>query len=89
MTTMQWPIKFYGDDLIDQAEAALILGIKPAMVRKYMKGHHGKPPLPYVRFTRKPHFSRYQIALWLETVQGNPDPMMVDVRRATRNSNTP
>ena len=85
---MSQPTPFYGDDLVNQQGAADVLGVKPAMVRKYMKGHEGKPKLPYVRFTRKPYFSRYQIAIWLQTVQEQVDPLMIDVNRATREQST-
>lgn len=87
---MSQPIPFYGDDLLNQTEAAALLGVKPAMVRKYMRkgGYEGKPVLPYVRFTRKPYFSRYQIANWLQRIQEQVDPLMIDVNRATREQST-
>lgn len=85
---MSRPIPFYGDDLLTQAQAADLLGVKPAMVRKYMKGHEGKPKLAYVRIGRPPYFSRYQIAIWLQHIQEQVDPLMIDVNRATREKST-
>lgn len=78
-------VDYEGDDLIDQAQVAALLRIKPTMVRKYMHGHKGKPPLPYVRPGRKPFYSKRQVGRWLQRVQEEVvDVVMVDVKRAHR-----
>jgi hypothetical protein len=72
------------DDVISFKDAAEWLDMKPATIRKHMRGAEGKPPLPYVRLTRTPRFSKRQLAWWLNQVQQMPDTMMVNVRRARR-----
>ena len=75
----QWP-----EDFLTQKEVADQFGMKPATVRLWMRGHKGKPPFPYIRLGRSVWFSRPQIAWWMQQVQEQVDPVMVVVRRATK-----
>lgn len=70
------------DDIVSIQEMGTLLHMKPATLRKYMRGYEGKPPMPYVRIARTPHFSKRQVAWWLSQIQALPDTMMVNVRRA-------
>lgn len=72
------------EDVVSIQDMGLILHMKPATLRKYMRGYEGKPALPYVRIARVPHFSKRQVAWWLDQVQNMPDALMVDVRRAQK-----
>lgn len=81
------PIDSLGD-LITQQQLADFFGVTVATVRDWMRGHKGRPPLPYLRITKAPLFSRHQVAWWLRKVQEQGDPMMVNVRRARREQGT-
>lgn len=72
------------DDIISVHELGAIFNLKPAAIRNYMRGHKGKPPLPYVRFSLAPYFSKRQVAWWLRQIQEQPDPMQARLRRAHR-----
>lgn len=81
------PIAGY-DDLLGIAEVCALLNLKPATIRRYMRGDSGKIlPLPYVKISATPFFSKAQFAWWLRRIQEQPDSVMVDVRRATRGGN--
>lgn len=72
------------DDLVDIDAIGLVLGFKRGSIREFMRGLDGKPPLPYVKVGRAPMFSKRQVAWWINQLQQQVDPVMVDIRRATR-----
>ena len=76
---------FYGDDLLNNAEACVYLNMKPATLRKYIRGEKDFPRLPYTRIGTTRYFSKFQIAEWMLRIQKEVvDSAMVDVRRAHR-----
>jgi len=80
------PITDY-DQIIGLADVCELMGISRATLRKYMRGIAGKQriaPLPYVRVGGALYFYKDQIAWWLRQIQEQPDPLMVDVRRALK-----
>lgn len=72
------------DDLVDIDFIGVALGYKRGRIREFMRGLDGKPPLPYVKIGRIPFFSKRQVAWWINQLQLQVDPVMVDIRRATR-----
>lgn len=72
-----WP-----DDFVTQRELAAGFGLTVATIRDWMRGHKGKPPLPYFRIGKVPLFSKSQVAWWLRQVQAQVDVAMVEVRHA-------
>jgi len=80
------PITVY-EQIIRLADACELLEVSRATLRKYMRGIAGKQqitPLPYVRVGGALYFYKGQIAWWLRQIQEQPDPLMVDVRRALK-----
>lgn len=80
--------EFMPEDTWTQQEVADFLDVKPAMVRKYMRGWKGMPRMPYVRVTRAPLFSKIQVAEWLRQVQELGDSQMATVRHARQQLGT-
>ena len=72
------------DDLVDIDAIGAVLGYKRGRIREFMRGIDGKPPLPHVKIGRVPFFSKRQVAWWINQLQQQVDPVMDDIRRATR-----
>lgn len=82
------PFLSAGQDLMTQEEVCVLLGVNPASIRDYMRGHLGKPPLPFARVGKLPFYSRILTARWMQQIQEGVDPKMVDVKRARREQGT-
>lgn len=77
-------LDFLDGDLLTQEQVGDLFGVTKSTVRDLMRGHKGKPPLPYVRLGKAPLFSRRQVARWLRDVQEQHDPQMAQTRHARR-----
>jgi predicted DNA-binding transcriptional regulator AlpA len=58
----------HDEELLDVAQIADIVGVKPATIRQY--AHRGDMPKPDRRFGRSPAWRRSTIARWLEDRPG-------------------
>lgn len=69
------------DDLLTRKQMAEWFGVGQRQILEYV---YGTPPLPFFRYNRRYYFSKRQVAWWFQTFQSQPDPMLLDVRRAKR-----